>query len=68
MRAKVYVFLLTVVVLCGAGWWANHSYDLKSWPPKARADAKAAEKKAADDKAAEPVPIEVEAAVRGAIA
>jgi RND family efflux transporter MFP subunit len=68
LRAKVYIFLLTVAVLSGAGWWTNENYDLKSWPPKARADAKAAEKKKADDKAAEPVPIEVEAAVKGAIA
>ncbi len=68
MRAKVYVFLFTVVVLCGAGWWANKNYDLKQFPPKQRVDEKAAEKKKADDKAAEPVPVEVEAAVKGAIA
>ena len=68
MRAKVYLFLITLAVLCGGAWWANQTYDLKSWPPKARAASKDAEKKAADDKAGEPVPIEVEAAVKGAIA
>lgn len=67
MRAKVYLFLLTVAVCTGAGWWANKTYDLKEWPPKARAESKAAEKKDAE-KAAEPVPVEIESAVRGAIA
>lgn len=67
MRAKVYVFLLTIAVLCGAGWWANKNYDLKEFPPKARAASKDAEKKG-EKKEDEPTPIEVEAAVKGAIA
>lgn len=68
MRAKVYLFLLTVAVLSGGAWWANQSYDFSAFPPKARAASKAAEKKKADEKADEPVPIEVAAAVKGAIA
>ena len=68
MRAKVYIFLLTVAALGGGAWWANQNYDLGKWPPEARADKKAAEKKKAEEKAAEPVPVEIEAAVRGEIA
>jgi membrane fusion protein (multidrug efflux system) len=68
LRAKVYIFLLTVAVLCGGAWWANEHYDFSAWPPKDRSIAKAAEKKKADEKADEPVPVEIEAAVKGAIA
>lgn len=68
MRAKVYLFVLIVAVVSGGFWWANSNYDLKEWPPKARAATKAAAKKAAAAKADEPVPIEIEPAVRGAIA
>ncbi|MCB1022188.1 MAG: efflux RND transporter periplasmic adaptor subunit [Bryobacterales bacterium] len=67
MRAKVYVFLLTVAVLCGAGWWASQHYDLSAFPPKARAETKDAAKKD-EKKEDEPTPIEVETAVNGAIA
>ena len=68
MRAKVYIFLVTVGVLVGGFWWANQSYDLAKWPPEARAASKAEKKKKADDKANEPVPVEIETATRGAIA
>ena len=67
MRAKVYVFLLTVALCLGAAWWANKSYDFKEWPPKARAETKAAAKKDGE-KPPDPVPVEIESAVRGAIA
>ncbi|MEZ5361219.1 MAG: efflux RND transporter periplasmic adaptor subunit [Bryobacterales bacterium] len=67
MRAKVYVFLLTVAVLCGAFWWVNKNYDISEFPPKARAEAKDAAKKD-EKKEDEPTPVEVETAVTGAIA
>jgi membrane fusion protein (multidrug efflux system) len=67
VRAKVYAFLLTVAVCGGAGWWASQNYDFKEWPPKARAESKAAAKKDAE-KEPEAVPVEIESAVRGAIA
>ncbi len=67
MRAKVYLFLLVVALVGGGGWWAFQTYDLSEFPPKARAASKAEEDKK-DEKDGELVPVEIEAAVRGAIA